>query len=203
MPSAHSRIILFALAWQAASALAGDAYQCTAADGAVTLAEDCPPGTVTQRYLGETTLPARPDLDRYDPYSVMEQTRRLDAQRAVEREAAAAARAADGRADTATAAPPPAPTPATSGLYDRDSGYLAGGGYQPGPRVWPWGADGGDDRPYPAQVPQGSGHAIHPESADSNLRPGYGSGMRQPAQSQRPDPRNSTLTPNYGRMSPP
>ncbi len=197
MSLSWSRIALAALALNAASAVAGSAYQCTAANGAVTLAETCPPGTVNSRYLGDTGLPSRLDRDAYNPYSVMEQARRIDERRAAERQAAAeratASRTPDVRAKPVETAPP-ADSRRFYGGYDQ-SPYFDD---RPGPPPWspgPWGPHG---RTYNGPGSSEAGNSIHPESADSHVRPGYRMGNGAPPAFQpQPNPRNGAMTPNY------
>lgn len=68
-------------------------YQCTQADGSITLSDvACPADTLTREYRGEATPSGRPRSPSKDPWSVMNQVKRIEKQKAAERKAATPAK---------------------------------------------------------------------------------------------------------------
>ena len=85
-----SRFILILLVSAAPLGHAGSVYKCTQADGSITLSDvACPQDTVTREYKGEATSARGAKAGAYDPYSVMEQVRRIEKRENAERKAAA------------------------------------------------------------------------------------------------------------------
>ena len=67
-------------------------YQCTQADGSITLSDAaCPPDTLTREYRGEATGSRQAPSPSKDPWSVMNQVHGIDQRHAADRQAATAA----------------------------------------------------------------------------------------------------------------
>jgi hypothetical protein len=82
-------VALASLTMMITAARAAGIYQCTQTDGSITLSDTaCPPDTLTREYRGEATANGRAQSPDKDPWSVMNQVRRLEAREAAERKAA-------------------------------------------------------------------------------------------------------------------
>jgi hypothetical protein len=85
-------VVLMSIASMSGSSDAAGIYQCTQADGSITLSDSaCPPETLTREYRGEATASGRPQSPSKDPWSVINQVRRIEKRDAAERKAATGA----------------------------------------------------------------------------------------------------------------
>jgi hypothetical protein len=100
-------VSLASLTTMTAAAQAGSIYRCTQADGSITLSDTaCPADSLTHEYRGEATTSGRPRSPSKDPWSVMNQVRKIEQRETAERKAASAGERQGGKRGAAKAPAP-------------------------------------------------------------------------------------------------
>lgn len=175
-------------------AKAAGIYRCTQADGSITLSDAaCPPDTLTREYRGEATSGGRPRSPSKDPWSVMNQVRRVEQRDQTERKAAAGRQ---GRKTDATSASAPdrAGKPSYQEAHRR---ALEAAGYNKDSQL------SKTQRDRVAEEMAKYGYGLREPAKTSSTRKGkakaQGQGDAAAAVPDPPpavDPRNATLTPH-------